>query len=57
MSDVHPHPDKRHVMTIYRRHILGRKRKWGTARGLVHYRSYVRTYLECKREVLKAKQQ
>jgi hypothetical protein len=51
---THPHPDKRHVMTVYRRHILGSKRKWGTARGLIHYRALLAEYLACKRAVLEA---
>jgi hypothetical protein len=37
------------VMRQYRRHILGCKKKWGTARGLIHYRGFVETYLACKR--------
>jgi hypothetical protein len=49
---MHPHPDKRHVMTVYRRHILGSKRKWRTARGLIHYRAIVQEYLACKRFVI-----
>jgi hypothetical protein len=36
-------------MTAYRRHILSCKRKWGTARGLIHYRGFVQAYLEAKR--------
>ena len=44
----HPHQSPRHVMQRYRAHILGSKRKWGTARGLVHYRDYLRTYLIAK---------
>lgn len=46
---MHPHPDKRHVMKAYRRYILDRKKRWGTARGLIHYRGIVETYLEAKR--------
>lgn len=45
----HPHPDKAHLMRVYRGHILGAKRKFGTARSLVHYLDYVRGYLEAKR--------
>jgi hypothetical protein len=45
---MHPHPDKEHVMSQYRRHILTCKKKWGTARGLIHYRSIVNEYLRCK---------
>lgn len=48
----HPHPDKAHVMRRYRAHILGTKRKNGSARGLIHYRAIIDTYLECKRAVL-----
>lgn len=47
----HPHPDPAHVMRCYRRHILGCKKSWGSARGLVHYRGLVQTYLAAKREV------
>ena len=43
----------RHIMQTYRAYILGCKRKFGTARGLVHYRDYLQAYLEAKREVLK----
>lgn len=46
---MHPHPDRKHVMRQYRRHILACKRKWGTARGLIQYRAYVETYLWAKR--------
>ena len=48
----HPHPDKRHVMTVYRGHLLGSKRKYGTARGLIHYNGYLQAYLTAKRQVL-----
>ena len=48
----HPHPDKRFVMKVYRAHILGTKKRFGTARSLVHYKDYVLTYLHCKRIVL-----
>jgi hypothetical protein len=48
----HPHPDKRHVMTIYRHYILELKRKNGSARSLVHYRQFIAIYLQAKREVL-----
>jgi hypothetical protein len=48
----HPHPDPAHVMRVYRRHILGCKRKWSTARGLTHYRKLVETYLWAKRMTL-----
>jgi hypothetical protein len=45
----HPHPDPAHVMRVYRRHILGMKRKKGSARALVHYRELVAEYLAAKR--------
>lgn len=48
---AHPHPDKLHVVRAYRRYILDRKRKWSSARGLIHYRAIVETYLACKREL------
>lgn len=44
----HPHPNPAHVMRVYRGHILGSKRRWGSARGLLHYRRYLQTYLHCK---------
>lgn len=47
---MHPHPDKLHVVKCYRGHILGSKRKWGSARSLIHYRRLITEYLECKRE-------
>ena len=50
----HPHPSRRHVMECYRGHILGCKRKWGTARGLIHYRAIVAEYLAAKRDVVSA---
>lgn len=49
----HPHESRRHIMTAYRRFILGCKKKYGTARSQVHYMDYVREYLEAKRDVLK----
>lgn len=51
---THPHPQPRHVMSVYRGHILGSKRKWGTARGLIHYRAYIAEYLAGKRVALSA---
>jgi len=48
----HPHPDPRHVMRRYRAHILGTKRKKGSARALIHYRAIVLEYLAAKRRVL-----
>lgn len=47
----HPHPSPRHVMTIYRRFLLGWKRKHGTARGLIHYKPLLQEYLAAKREL------
>lgn len=41
------------VMSQYRRHILSSKKRWGTARGLVHYRAFMQTYLWAKREVIR----
>jgi hypothetical protein len=50
---MHPHPNRRHVMERYRAHILGCKRHWTTARGLIHYRALLAEYLAAKRDVLK----
>ena len=44
--------EARTVMTQYRRHVLGCKRRWGSARGLAHYRDFVASYRLAKREVL-----
>jgi len=41
------------TMKTYRAYILGCKRKFGTARSLVHYRDYIQAYLDAKRIVLK----
>lgn len=47
------HPGKpEHVMRVYRGHLLGCKRKWGTARGLIHYRAILQEYLAAKRLVV-----
>lgn len=54
---AHPHPNSRHVMTVYRGHILGSKRKWRTARGLIHYRAIVGEYLAAKRRVFEERKQ
>ena len=51
-SYTHPHPDPAHVMRQYRRHVLHFKRRYGTARSLIHYRKFVDTYLAAKRKVL-----
>lgn len=48
---MHPHPDKRHVMKQYRRHIMSSKKKFGSARCLIHYRRFIDAYLECKRAI------
>lgn len=50
---THPHPDPRHVMICYRKDILKSKRKWGTARGLIHYRRLLDEYLAAKRLVVR----
>ena len=42
-----------HVLTIYRRHIIHSKRKFGSARSLIAYQGFIDTYLAAKREVLK----
>jgi hypothetical protein len=39
-------------MTVYRGHLLGKKRKWGTARGLIHYPQILDSYLKAKRAVI-----
>jgi hypothetical protein len=46
---MHPHPNKAHVVSQYRRHILSSKRKFGSARALIHYRQILETYLWAKR--------
>lgn len=56
LSDaVHPHHNKAHLVSQYRKHILSCKRRWSTARGLVHYRKIVATYLWAKRELLSSR--
>ena len=47
----HPHPDPRHIMTTYRRHILTAKRQFRTARGLGKYMLFIQYYLWAKRTV------
>lgn len=54
MTYDHPHPDPAHVMRCYRAYVLGCKRTWGTARGLIQYRAFVHTYLAAKRLVCRA---
>lgn len=44
-----------HVLAIYRRHIVHSKRKFGSARSLIHYQGFINTYLAAKREVLKTR--
>ena len=46
----HPHPDKQHVVRQVRRYLLAAKKTFGTARGLVHYRDLLQTYLTAKRQ-------
>lgn len=48
----HPHPSREHIMQAYRRAILAFKRKFGTARSQVHYRDWLKEYLEAKRDVI-----
>lgn len=43
-------------MRIYRKHVLSAKRKFGSARAMIHYQGYVNTYLAAKRVVLKERQ-
>ena len=51
---MYTHPgEPRLVMQRYRQYILNRKRADGTARGLIHYRRIMETYLAAKRQVLK----
>ena len=40
------------VMTQYRRHILSAKKRYGSARSLIHYRRFIESYLWAKRQVL-----
>lgn len=46
---THPHLSPEWVMRRYRGHLLGCKRKWGYARGLIHYRRLLDEYLAAKR--------
>lgn len=39
------------VMRQYRRYILSCKKKWGTARGLLHYSEIMKEYLDAKRQI------
>ena len=49
---MHPaHPgNPQLVMTQYRRHILSCKKRFGSARSLIHRRKYIETYLWAKRQ-------
>lgn len=49
---THPHPSPRHVMICYRKDLMKSKRKWGTCRGLIHYRRLLNEYLAAKRLVV-----
>lgn len=51
MSYTHP-GEPRHVMRCYRQYVLNRKRKNGTARGIIHYRRILDEYLAAKRVVV-----
>ena len=52
-SSLGYHPgEPRLVMRQYRRHIMDCKRKWSSARGLIHYRRFIDSYLWAKRVVL-----
>jgi len=44
--------DPRHVMVAYRQYILGCKKKWGSARSLVHYREIIEEYCRAKRRLV-----
>lgn len=44
--------DPRLVMSQYRRHILSCKKRWSSARSLVHHRRFIESYLWAKRQVL-----
>ncbi len=47
----HPHPDPGHVMRCYRGYLTKAKRQ-GSARGLIHFRELLQTYLAAKRLVV-----
>jgi hypothetical protein len=49
-SVEHPHPDKLHVRARYRRHIMDCKKRWGSARSLIHYRQFIQIYLRTKEQ-------
>lgn len=44
--------DPRLVMSQYRRHILSCKKRWSSARSLVHYKGFIQSYLWAKRVVI-----
>lgn len=44
----HPHRDPGHVTRVYRKHLVAKQREFGSARGLIHYRQLLQTYLYCK---------
>lgn len=46
---IHSIPLARHQLAAYRRYLLGRKRTWGTARGLLHYSVMLGQYWVAKR--------
>jgi predicted SAM-dependent methyltransferase len=48
----HPHPNRSHILFIYRRFLLGTKKRLGRAQVLIHYREILQEYLEAKREIL-----
>jgi len=45
---THPHPNPEHVMRRYRGAILGAKKHFGSARGLIHYKGLLEQYLAAK---------
>ena len=50
-----PHPASKNnklLLTVYRKHILGTKKKCRTARSLVHYQDYIRLYRQAKKDYL-----
>jgi hypothetical protein len=51
----HPHKNPAHVMIRYRRHIMSCKKKWSSARGLIHYKEFIREYLAAKHLYLSVK--
>lgn len=45
---IHPHPDKSHVVRSVRRYLIGVKKKFGSARRLLHYQALIATYKAAK---------